>query len=72
MDTKSSVPLRDLPPKERRHRKVAYAVIIVSSLLLMLALLCLIISLHFSSIAGRAVDFVSMLACIWIFKWNGN
>ncbi|CAG7734398.1 unnamed protein product [Allacma fusca] len=42
----ASMSLKDLPSKERRHRKVAVAVIIFSSFLLISAVLCIIISLH--------------------------
>lgn len=54
LDFKNGVPLKDLPPRERRHRKVAYAVIICSSLLLLLAVLCIVISLHFSALGNKS------------------
>jgi len=53
MDVKNSGPLKDLPPREQRHRKVGYAIIIISSVLLSLAVLCIVISLHFSSLGNK-------------------
>jgi len=39
-------PLKDLPPKEQRHRKAAWAVVLGSTTLFLLALACVMISLH--------------------------